>query len=234
MVATEAPLLELAVAGRDQPLAFRPERLVIAGFTGRDRTETDRHIAELEALGIAPPEQTPAFYEVPPGLLTTSERVEVDGTETSGEVEPVLLCTPEGRFVTVGSDHTARDLEREDIRLSKVACPKVIATEVVSAEEAAEHWDDTVLESWTGAARERYQAGSTKSLMTISSLLELLESRMQISPTGLVMFLGTVPLLTPRFVFSDAYSLRMGFPHGRDIELAYRVSVNGKQADRGE
>ena len=39
------------------PLTLPIDRAVIAGWTGRDR-----HIAELEAIGIAPPATTPIYY----------------------------------------------------------------------------------------------------------------------------------------------------------------------------
>ena len=51
----------------------------------------DRHIAELDAIGIAPPASTPIYYRVAARRLTTSDSIEVSGTETSGEVEFVLI-----------------------------------------------------------------------------------------------------------------------------------------------
>jgi len=43
------------------PLTLAIDQLVIAGWTGRDPVARDKHIAELEALGIARPATTPIY-----------------------------------------------------------------------------------------------------------------------------------------------------------------------------
>ena len=40
--------------GNTTPLTLAIDQAVIAGWTGRDPVARDRHIAELEAIGIAP------------------------------------------------------------------------------------------------------------------------------------------------------------------------------------
>ena len=49
------------------------DRLVIAGWTGRDPVARDKHIAELEELGIARPASTPIYYRVAARRLTTAD-----------------------------------------------------------------------------------------------------------------------------------------------------------------
>ena len=44
------------------PLTLEIRQAVIAGWTGRDPVARDKHIAELEALGIARPATTPIYY----------------------------------------------------------------------------------------------------------------------------------------------------------------------------
>jgi len=44
------------------PLTLPIDRAVIAGWTGRDPVARDKHIAELEAIGIARPASTPIYY----------------------------------------------------------------------------------------------------------------------------------------------------------------------------
>ncbi len=44
------------------PLTMPIDRVVIAGWTGRDPVARDKHIVELEALGIARPASTPIYY----------------------------------------------------------------------------------------------------------------------------------------------------------------------------
>jgi hypothetical protein len=41
------------------PLTLAIDQAVIAGWTGRDPVARDKHIAELEAIGIARPASTP-------------------------------------------------------------------------------------------------------------------------------------------------------------------------------
>ncbi|MFJ5900842.1 DUF2848 family protein [Streptomyces sp. NPDC093064] len=100
-----------------------PTHLVVAGYTGRDLTAVRHHIEELAAIGVPEPDKIPAFYELDANLLSTNHEIEVDGTATSGEVEPVLIRANGRYYLTVGSDHTYRKLERFDIHASKAACP---------------------------------------------------------------------------------------------------------------
>ena len=55
--------------GTTTPLTLAIDQAVVAGWTGRDPVARDRHIAELEAIGIARPASTPIYYRC---LLYTS------------------------------------------------------------------------------------------------------------------------------------------------------------------
>ena len=101
---------------------FKPKELVIAGWTGRDQAALQKHIRELEAIGVKPPKTTPIFYRVAANLLTTASEIQVSGADTSGEVEFVLLNTSSGIRVAVGSDHTDRKAETIGVSLSKQLC----------------------------------------------------------------------------------------------------------------
>ena len=48
------------------PLTLAIDQAVIAGWTGRDPLARDKHIAELEAIGIARPATTPNAEATPP------------------------------------------------------------------------------------------------------------------------------------------------------------------------
>jgi Protein of unknown function (DUF2848) len=201
-------------------LTVRPERLVIAGFTGRDRQGVERHIEELERHGVPRPERVPDFYAVPVELLTTDERITVDGGETSGEAEPVLYVTSHGRFVGAGSDHTARDLEKEGIARSKVACAKVVSREVLPYEALEGGWDDLMLRSWAGD--EPYQHAPLSELLPVDEILARLGALQPAGDGDTVVFLGTVPLDTDGFVFSDSFRVELGTPEG-PVGLSYSV-----------
>ena len=98
------------------------DELVIAGWTGRDVEALNHHIEELKAIGVQPPSKVPLYYRVAASLLTQTETVQVLGDDTSGEVEPVLVGTPDRLWVTVGADHTDRKLESYGVAASKQVC----------------------------------------------------------------------------------------------------------------
>src|SRR5215471_15996274 len=87
------------------------DQSIIAGWTGRDAEAVEKHIKELEVLGVKRPAATPIFYRVAASRLTTDPTIEVLGTQSSGEVEFVLLQTLGELWIGVGSDHTEREVE---------------------------------------------------------------------------------------------------------------------------
>jgi hypothetical protein len=59
------------------PLTLPIDQAVIAGWTGRDPVARDKHIAELEAIGIARPTSTPFYYRVAACRVNTADSIEV-------------------------------------------------------------------------------------------------------------------------------------------------------------
>jgi 4-hydroxyphenylacetate 3-monooxygenase len=215
--------IKLSVHGSARTVEFEPERLVIAGYTGSDPEQVRRHIEELEAEGVAPPERTPTFFRVPVDLLTTEPAISVSGDRTSGEVEPVLFCCADGWFLGVGSDHTDRELERQDVAASKAACPKPVATEVIPYERAREEWP--LMSLVASADGTSIQDGGTAGISPVAEVVAELERSGGSAETGLALFLGTVPLSTPGFVFGDRYSMELGLGDGdASIEFSYEVA----------
>ena len=151
-----------AITGHgDRPLSAAIDRLIIAGWTGRDAAAVEAHIEELARLGVARPKTTPIFYQVAAHLLTTGGAIEVAGPDTSGEVEPVVVSLADGLWVGVGSDHTDRVMEAQGVTLSKQLCAKPVSSELWPYEEVAAHWDRLVLRSFMTNANGRrvYQEG---------------------------------------------------------------------------
>lgn len=68
--------------GGAMPLTLAIEQAVIAGWTGRDPIARDKHIAELEALGIARPATTPIYYRCSARRLTLEDAIEVCGEDS--------------------------------------------------------------------------------------------------------------------------------------------------------
>jgi len=159
--------------------------LVIAGWTGRDEQALRKHIRELEELGVKPPKTTPIFYRVSAHLLTFSDRIQVSGPDTSGEVEFVLFSKPDGLRVTVGSDHTDRKAETIGVTLSKQLCAKPVSQNAWRYDEVKPHWERLMLRSWTDG--ELYQEGPVTAMRSPEDLM----SRYPLKP-GYAMFCGTL------------------------------------------
>jgi hypothetical protein len=174
------------------PLTLAIDRAVIAGWTGRDPVARDKHIAELEAIGIARPATTPIYYRVSARRLTTADSIEVSGSDSSGEVEFVLIGWQGRIFVGLGSDHTDRKVETYSVTVSKQMCDKVMASVLWELEEVADHWDRMILRAyaWIGGARVLYQEGTLDSMLPVAELVRGLFGSAGL-PDGCAMFGGT-------------------------------------------
>src|SRR6202795_4741416 len=153
--------------GTTTPLTLAIDQAVIAGWTGRDPVARDKHIAELEALGIARPASTPIYYRVAARRITTADSIEVSGGDSSGEVEFVLIGWQGRTFVGLGSDHTDRKVEAYSVTVSKQMCDKPVASELWELEDVIGHWDQMILRSWAfiDGARVLYQEGTLAGLL---------------------------------------------------------------------
>ncbi|WP_316230022.1 DUF2848 domain-containing protein [Bradyrhizobium sp. SZCCHNR1051] len=167
-------------------------RLVIAGWTGRDPVARDKHIAELEELGIPRPATTPIYYEAAASRLTTSDSIEVSGGESSGEVEFVLVKSGGRLFVGVGSDHTDRKVETYNITVSKQMCDKPVAPELWLVDDVAAHWDQLMLRAYAtiGGERVLYQEGALSGMLAAFDLIARRYGDADL-PEGTAMFGGT-------------------------------------------
>jgi hypothetical protein len=178
--------------GITTPLTLPIDQVVIAGWTGRDLVARDKHIAELEALGITRPATTPVYYRVSARRLTQEDSIEVCGSDSSGEVEFVLIGWQGRIFVGLGSDHTDRKVESYGITVSKQMCDKPVAPVLWDLEEVAAHWDSLILRSyaWIEGKRELYQEGTCDAMLPVGELIErgFADGKL---PDGCAMFGGT-------------------------------------------
>jgi hypothetical protein len=206
------------------PLTLPIDRAVIAGWTGRDPVARDKHIAELEAIGVARPASTPIYYRVAARRLTTADCIEVSGSETSGEVEFVLIGWQGRIFVGVGSDHTDRKVESYSVTVSKQMCDKPIASVLWELEEVAGHWDRMILRSfaWIDGARVLYQEGTLDAMLPVEELIHRGFGAARL-PDGCAMFGGTFaakggirPASRFEFELEDPV-LKRGIRHGYDV-----------------
>jgi hypothetical protein len=200
------------------------DRAVVAGWTGRDPAAVEKHIRELEALGVKRPATTPIFYRVAAARLTTSDTIEAVGESSGGEVEFVLLQHQGRLWVGTGSDHTDREVEKYGVTVSKQMCEKPIAPRFWAYEEVAPHWDRLMLRAHVveGGKRALYQEGAVTAMIEPAALIARHVGSGRL-PEGTLMFGGTLAAhggvrATSEFAFEIEDPVL-----GRKIAHAYRV-----------
>jgi len=186
------PLLLQEGAGAPRAANVTITQAVIAGWTGRDAEAVEKHVKELEALGVKRPATTPIFYRVGAARLTTDPSIEVLGETSSGEVEFVLLRTQGALWVGTGSDHTDREVEAYGVSVSKQMCEKPIAPLFWRFEDVASHWDRLMLRSYAtiSGTLALYQEGPVSAMRHPEDLLARFSK--QGLPDGTLMFCGTL------------------------------------------
>ena len=200
----------------------RVRHLIIAGWTGRDRVAQEKHIAELELLGVRRPPSTPVYYRVSSARLTTSNSIEVTGDESSGEVEFIMSQNGGSLWIGVGSDHTDRKVETYNITVSKQMCEKPVAAEVWRFDELQDHWDSLILRSWAvnDGNRRLYKQGNVNAMLHQQ---DLIKGYAEAFKDGTVMFGGTLAAIggiqpADRFEFElEDPILRRSLTHAYDI-----------------
>ena len=210
--------------GASTPLTFAIDRVVIAGWTGRDPVARDKHIAELEAIGIARPATTPIYYRCSARRITHEDRIEVCGEDSSGEVEFVLIGWQGRIFVGCGSDHTDRKVEAYSVTVSKQMCDKPMASTLWELEDIIGHWDRLILRAWAviGGERVLYQEGTLDHMLPVKDLIERGFGGQGL-PDGCAMFCGTFaakggirPASRFEFELEDPV-LKRKISHGYDV-----------------
>lgn len=207
-------------------IQFSPQRVIIAGYTGRNQHEVRAHIGELAAHGIPAPAEVPTVFRTTLDRLTISSDVEVIGGHTSGEAEVVLLVRDNEIWVSVGSDHTDRELEKLNIMASKQVCPKPVSAEVWRYAAVRQRWDQLILRSWVGeSGREQlYQEGSMSAVLAPETLLAILRQRVGKLVDGAAIFTGTIPLIGGAFAPKTYFEAELfDQKTNRALRCAYRV-----------
>jgi hypothetical protein len=200
--------------------------LVIAGWTGRNVEALEKHIRELEVLGVKRPKRTPIFYRVSADLLTGRNAIEVLGEHSSGEVEFVLLALADGLWVGVGSDHTDRKAEAIGVSLSKQMCAKPMGAKAWRYEDVRAHWERLLLRSyiWRGSERRLYQEGSVATMRSPDELIRLYGGTAAL-PVGTAMFCGTLAVHGD-IVPADRFEMELEDPVlGRKLSHTYDVNT---------
>ena len=221
-----ARVLPLLLHGQSGPTRrnVQVDRLVIAGWTGRDTAALEKHIAELEAIGVKRPASVPIFYRASTARLTTDDGIEALGEASSGEAEFVLLRHGQRLWVGAGSDHTDREVEKYGVSVSKQMCDKPVAPEFWAYEEIAPHWDKLVLRAYIAenGTRVLYQEGPVTAMLDPLALIEQFGGKNGLQE-GTLMFCGTLAArggIRP----SEIFAFELDDPVlARKIQHQYRV-----------
>ena len=220
--------LDVFLGGDPEVGATRVElkQLVIAGWTGRDPAAVEKHMRELELLGVRRPSAWPVFYRLAASRLSCETVIEVTGSRSSGEVEAVLLQWSGRLWLGVGSDHTDREVEAFDVTVSKQMCDKPVAPRFWSFEEVRGHWDSLILRSYIeeGGAVVAYQSGSAAEFLEPLDLIRRFTDSASLAE-GTAMFCGTLAVkgqVRP----SAQFTLELQDPTlNRTIRHQYRTAV---------
>ncbi|MEW6674316.1 MAG: DUF2848 family protein [Thermodesulfobacteriota bacterium] len=219
--------LRLHRKDRTETLDFEYDRMINAGYVGRNQDEVRRHIHELSQKGIPAPKTTPILIPIFCHLLSCAPEIEVFGHETSGEVEYVLLIKNENEiYVGLGSDHTDRHLEEVDIPRSKQICPNIICRDVWLLKDVSAHWDNLMLRSNVikDGKQMLYQEGPLGLILSPAGLMEFVRSSIQEPLRNIIVFSGTLATVTGEFVFGEQFSAELIDKRlCRRLELSYRI-----------
>jgi hypothetical protein len=226
-VARQTVSLTLQNGGASTRREVGIDDVIVAGWTGRDPAAVERHIKELEALGVKRPASTPIFYRVSAARLTTGTEIEAVGAHSGGEVEFVLLQHEGRMWVGAGSDHTDRQVETYGVTVSKQMCDKPVAPVFWAFDEVAPHWDRLKLSAHVveNGAPKVYQDGPVTAMLAPLDLIGRYLKGAGRLPDSTLMFCGTLAARggvrpTEQFAFEIEDPVL-----GRKIAHAYSVRV---------
>jgi hypothetical protein len=227
MLETKTLQFRLANGAETIALDIPVRHIICAGYSGRSQAAVQEHVQELIALGMPAPSSTPIFFKVSNYLATSATDVTVQDRFTSGEAEFVLVFHNGETFVTCGSDHTHRGLEKYSIPGAKQMHPKILAPELWKFDDVAENWDRMILRSWAtvDGVRSLYQEATLAHIMAPGPLLQECEKQFKTREEGSVFMSGTIPTIHG-LVYADHFAFELHDPsRNRSIRHSYDVSL---------
>ncbi len=224
--------LEFEITEKDGASSTRSvsvERLYLCRNTSRDIEGTRSSLDVFRTSGYSV-HGNPNVCRKSRYLLTNEEEIEVQGPQTSGEVEYVAIFDAGSIFVSVGSDHNDRTLlelwtaalgKVYDSAKSKQMCPAVVAHEAWRYEDVRDHWDQLHLKSFVTVAGSKILFQDFK-LAELVDLEYHLRAHPSLQRDGTVLFGGSSGMVptVPEAVFQGQPSLRgLMFPEDFAVEL---------------
>lgn len=220
-------MVELNVNGEVVTVSI--DRVVNAGYSGRDEEAVQEHIDELVEDGIDAPDTVPTTYELAPTtLLVNPGTVRVVGEDTSGEAEFGLLTANDEQYIVAASDQTDRDLERKSIQKSKQVAPNVISRRAWRLSEVREHWDSIEIRAWNTADGERrlYQDTTLAAILEPEELLDIVHDRYGGPLGGTAVLSGTVATVGGELAPGSTFEVELvDTVRDRSLSVAYDVET---------
>ena len=142
--------------GASHSIDVHVEKIGCSRNASRDIEATNSGLDEIRAKGyLVHPAAGICFRSR--YLVTNEDTIEVQGPQTSGEVEFAAVVHQGKIYITAGSDHNDRSLGELwtsmlgkvfDTAKSKQLVPGVIARDAWLYEDVKDHWDEIVLKSY--------------------------------------------------------------------------------------
>jgi len=208
------------VKDKETTIKLEWDNCVAAGYTGRNQKAVQAHIKELKSLGIPAPQKIPAMYWIEPERVSTKKTLHVIGDKTSGEVEFFLAKDNAGElYVTVASDHTDREMEKDSVSKAKQLCSKIVAEN---------HWDKIIIslkvKTNDNSPEILYQEGPLSKIFTPEKLEEICEQDSPNKKANISILSGTLPLISDETIFAKIYQLTIFDPVlNKKIKHTYKV-----------
>lgn len=217
--------LEFNVDG--ELVSVEVDRVINAGYSGRDQEAVQEHIDELVEEGVPAPDEVPITFELAPHTtLVDPGRITVVGDRTSGEAEFGLVVTGGGTYVVAASDQTDRALESEGIQLSKQIAPNVLSRRAWRLEDVRDRWERIQIRAWNTRDGERYtyQDTTLDAVLPPERILEMVRDRYGGPLAGTVVLSGTVPTVSGELSPGERFEVELRDPvEDRVVDLAYDV-----------
>jgi len=223
------PLQIYPVGNESYSINIEVKKLGCSRHAARDIDSTNRLLDEIRGTG----------YQIHPAagiclksryLITGEEEIEVQGSQTSGEVEFVVIADKGEIYISVGSDHNDRTLEKLwtsmlgkifDTAKSKQMVPTVVASEAWLYDDIKGHWNTLVLKSFiTESGREiAYQEFGLEELLDPDYYLDQYS---WLKEDGSILLSGSGDVLpsVPPHIYQGQSTLReVTFPSDFHIEI---------------
>ena len=149
--------------GSSTQRTVKVEKLCLSRHASRD-VEAVRDVLDKKRAEGYSVHGNPSICRKSRYLLTQENEIEVQGPNTSGEVEFVLFVDGDEILISVGSDHNDRSLESlwtkalgkvYDSVKCKQMVPAVVARDAWRYDDVKDHWDTLKLKSFITILSER-------------------------------------------------------------------------------